>query len=198
RFKAAYAKDAIPKQQLDTQQAAVRQGEGTLKLDLCALESARVNLSYCTITSPITGRIGLRLVDPGNIVHAADTNGLLVVAQIQPIAVVFSVAEDYLGQIRQQLRRGHKLTVDALDRTQQTRLRSGSVSALDNLIDATTGTVRLKSIFQNQTGALFPNQFVNTKLLIDTLHGVTLIPTAAIQRNDTATFVYVAGPDNTV
>jgi multidrug efflux system membrane fusion protein len=198
RFRAAYAKDAIPKQQLDIQQATVYQDEGILKLDQGQLDSARVNLSYCTISSPITGRVGLRLVDPGNIVHAADANGLLVVTQIQPIAVVFSVAEDYLGRIQRQLRRGRRLSVDALDRAQQTRLGTGSVSAIDNLIDATTGTVRLKSVFQNQSGALFPNQFVNSRLLIDTLRGVTLIPTAAIQRNDTATFVYVVDPDETV
>jgi multidrug efflux system membrane fusion protein len=198
RFRAAYAKDAIPKQQLDVQQATVYQDEGILKLDQGQLDSAKVNLSYCTISSPITGRVGLRLVDPGNIVHAADTNGLLVVTQIQPIAVVFSVAEDYLGRIQPQLRRGRRLSVDALDRTQQAKLGTGSVSAIDNLIDATTGTVRLKSVFQNQNGALFPNQFVNSRLLIDTLRGVTLIPTAAIQRNDTATFVYVVNPDQTV
>lgn len=198
RFKAAYAKDAIPKQQLDIQQSTVNQFEAILKIDRGQLAAAQVNLAYCTINAPISGRVGLRLVDPGNIVHAADTTGLLVLTQVQPISVVFSVAEDYLSRIRPQMRRGRRLSVDALDRAQLTRLGTGSVSALDNLIDATTGTVRLRALFKNQNGALFPNQFVNSRLLIDTLRGATLIPTAAIQRNDTATFVYIVNQDQTV
>ena len=137
RFKAAFAKDAIPKQQLDTQQATVNQFEAILKIDRGQLAAATVNLAYCTIKAPISGRVGLRLVDPGNIVHAADTTGLIVLTQVQPISVVFSVAEDYLSRIRPQLRRGRRLSVDALDRAQQTKLGTGSVSALDNLIDAT-------------------------------------------------------------
>jgi multidrug efflux system membrane fusion protein len=198
RFKAAYAKDAIPKQQLDIQQSTVNQFEAILKIDRGQLAAAQVDLLYCTIKAPISGRVGLRLVDPGNIVHAADTTGLLVLTQVQPISVVFSVAEDYLSRIRPQMRRGRRLSVEALDRAQLTKLGSGSVGALDNLIDATTGTVRLRALFKNQNGALFPNQFVNSRLLIDTLRGATLIPTAAIQRNDTATFVYVVNPDQTV
>jgi multidrug efflux system membrane fusion protein len=140
----------------------------------------------------------LRLVDPGNIVHAADTNGMLVITQLQPINVLFSVAEDYLPQIRQQLRRGNRLAVDAFDRTQQTKLSSGALLTFDNEIDTTTGTIKLKATFPNGDNALFPNQFVNTRLLVTTQHGVILVPTVAIQRNAQDSFVYVVKPDQTV
>ena len=198
RYKEAFAKNAIPKQQLDVQQATVHQDEGTVKIDQGQVDAAKVNLDYCTITSPITGRIGLRLVDPGNIVHASDSNGMLVVTQLQPITVVFSVAEDYLAQIQQQLRRRHRLLVDAYDRAELHKLGAGTVEALDNQIDATTGTVRLRATFPNKDNALFPNQFVNAKLLVDTERGVVLVPTAAIQRNGDNAFVYVLNPDQTV
>jgi len=198
RYQIAYSKNAIPKQQLDTQVATVHQLEGTVKLDQGQLDTARVNLAYCTITSPISGRVGLRLVDPGNIVHAADTTGMLVITQLQPINVIFSVAEDYLPQIRQQLRRGHRLTVDAFDRTQQTKLSSGALLTFDNQIDTTTGTIRLKAVFPNEDSALFPNQFVNARLLLTTQREVILVPSAAIQRNAQAAYVYVVQPDQTV
>lgn len=198
RYQIAYSKNAIPKQQLDTQVATVHQLEGTVKLDQGQIDTARVNLAYCQITSPISGRVGLRLVDPGNIVHAADTNGMLVITQLQPINVLFSVAEDYLPQIRQQLRRGSRLAVDAFDRAQQTKLSSGTLLTFDNQIDTTTGTVKLKAVFPNPDSTLFPNQFVNARLLLTTQRGVILVPSAAIQRNAQEAFVYVVQPDQTV
>src|ERR1051326_6216049 len=198
RYQLAFSKNAIPKQQLDTQVATVHQYEGVVKIDQGQIDTAKVNLSYCRITSPITGRVGLRLVDPGNIVHAADTNGMLVITQLEPINVLFSVAEDYLPQIRQQLHRGSRLTVDAFDRTQQTKLSTGALLTFDNQIDTTTGTIKLKAVFPNQDNALFPNQFVNARLLVNTQHGVILIPTVAIQRNAQESFVYVLKPDQTV
>jgi len=198
RYQMAYSKNAIPKQQLDTQVATVHQFEGVVKLDQGQIDNANVQLAYCRITSPITGRVGLRLVDPGNIVHAADTTGMLVITQLQPINVLFSVAEDYLPQIRQQLRRGNRLSVDAFDRTQQTKLTSGALLTFDNQIDTTTGTIKLKAVFPNRDNALFPNQFVNARLLVTTQHGVILVPTVAIQRNAQDSFVYVLKPDQTV
>jgi multidrug efflux system membrane fusion protein len=198
RYQLAYSKNAIPKQQLDTQLATVHQYEGVVQIDQGQIDNAKVQLAYCRITSPITGRVGLRLVDPGNIVHAADANGMLVITQLQPINVLFSVAEDYLPQIREQLRRGSRLTVDAFDRTQQTKLSSGALLTFDNEIDTTTGTIKLKATFPNGDNALFPNQFVNTRLLVTTQHGVILVPTVAIQRNAQDSFVYIVKPDQTV
>jgi len=198
RYQIAYSKNAIPKQQLDTQVATVHQYEGIVKLDQGQIDNAKVQLGYCQITSPISGRVGLRLVDPGNIVHAADTTGMLVITQLQPITVLFSVAEDYLPQIRQQLRRGNRLTVDAFDRTQQTKLSSGALLTFDNEIDTSTGTIKLKATFPNHDNALFPNQFVNARLLLTTQRGVILVPSAAIQRNAQDAFVYVVQPDQTV
>ncbi len=198
RYQLAYSKNAIPKQQLDTQLATVHQYEGVVKIDQGQIDNAKVQLAYCHITSPISGRVGLRLVDPGNIVHAADTNGMLVITQLQPINVLFSVAEDYLPQIRQQLRRGNRLAVDAFDRAQQTKLSSGALLTFDNEIDTTTGTIKLKATFPNNDNALFPNQFVNARLLVTTQHGVILVPSVAIQRNAQDSFVYLVKPDQTV
>ena len=198
RYQIAYSRNAIPKQQLDTQLATVHQYEGIVKIDQGQIDNVKVQLAYCQITAPLSGRVGLRLVDPGNIVHAADTNGMLVITQLQPINVLFSVAEDYLPQIRQQLRRGNRLTVDAFDRTQQTKLASGVLLTFDNEIDTTTGTIKLKATFPNHDSALFPNQFVNARLLLTTQRGVILVPSAAIQRNAQDAFVYVVQPDQTV
>ena len=198
RFQLAYAKHAIPKQQLDTQVATVHQLEGTVKDDQGVLDNARVQLAYCHITSPIPGRVGLRLVDPGNIVLAANTTGMLVVNQVQPISVIFSVAEDYLPQIVTQLRHGNRLAVDAFDRAQQKKISSGSLLTPDNQIDITTGTIRLKAIFPNKDLTLFPNQFVNARLLVNTQRDMTLVPNAAIQRNGQGAFVYVVQPDQSV
>jgi membrane fusion protein, multidrug efflux system len=197
RYRSAYARNAIPKQTLDTQVATVHQLEGTVKFDQGQIESAKVQLAYCRITSPISGRVGLRLVDPGNIVSAGGTNGLLVITQLQPITLIFSVAQDYLPQIQQQLRRGRRLEVEAFDRTQQKKLATGALLTLDNQIDTTTGTIRLKAVFPNKDDSLFPNQFVNARLLVETERGATLVPTAAIQRNAQSAFVYVVNPDQT-
>jgi multidrug efflux system membrane fusion protein len=197
RYQQAFARNAIAKQQLDDQEQVVFQDEGTVKNDQGQLANAKVNLVYTHITAPIAGRVGLRLVDPGNIVQANSTSGLVVITQLQPITVIFSVAEDSLGAIQQQLRQGKKLTVDALDRTQSTKLASGTLLTLDNVIDSTTGTLKLKAIFDNKDGALFANQFVNTRLLVDTQRNVTLIPTPAIQRNAQGAYVYVVKSDST-
>jgi len=198
RYKAAYSRNAIAKQQLDDQEQVVRQYEGSVKNDEGNLQSAKVNLAYCHITSPIDGRVGLRLVDPGNLAVANSSTPLVVVTQIRPITVVFSVAEDYLPRIQQQLRQGHRMTVDALDRAQEKKIATGSLLTLDNQIDTGTGTIKLKAIFPNQDDSLFPNQFVNAKLLVDTHPSALLIPASAIQRNAQGAFVYVVRPDQTL
>jgi len=197
RYQLAYNRNAIAKQQLDDQQQTVLQDEGAVKNDEGALANAKVNLVYCHITSPIDGRVGLRLVDPGNIVQANSTTPLVVVTQLQPITVIFTVAEDYLPQIQQQLHAGHRLDVVALDRDQQKRIADGSLLTVDNMIDTTTGTVKLRAIFPNKDDALFPNQFVNARLTVNTLHDATLLPTAAIQRNAQGAFVYVINSNDT-
>ena len=191
RYQEAFAKNAIPKQQLDTQVATVHQYEGATKLDRAQVDNAKVQLAYCHIKAPISGRVGLRLVDSGNIVHGNDTNPLVVITQLEPITVIFSVAEDYLPQIQQQLRKGQRLVVDAFDRAQQKKIATGKLEALDNQIDPSTGTVKLKAVFSNEDDALFPNQFVNARLLVDTHHDVTLVPNPIIQRNAQGRFVYL-------
>jgi multidrug efflux system membrane fusion protein len=195
RYQEAFNRNAIAKQQLDDQTQTVKQYEGSVKNDQGTVASATTNVDYATIRAPIDGRVGLRLVDPGNIVTAGSTTALVVIAQLQPITVIFSVAEDYLPQIQKQMRAGHKMSVDALDRDQQTKLATGSLLTLDNQIDTSTGTVKLKAIFENGDLALFPNQFVNARLLVDTQQDATLIPTAAIQRNASSAFVYLIKPD---
>lgn len=190
RYQEAFSKNAIPKQQLDTQTATVHQYEGIVKLDEGAVTNAQVQLAYCHIVSPLTGRVGLRLVDPGNIVHASDTNPLVVITELQPISVIFSVAEDYLPQIQHQLKQGKQLKVDALDRAQQKRIASGYLETLDNQIDTTTGTLRLKAYFTNEDEILFPNQFVNARLLVDTHRDVTLLQNPVIQHNAQGAYVY--------
>jgi membrane fusion protein, multidrug efflux system len=197
RYKSAFARNAVAQQQVYDQEQAVLQDEGTVKNDEGTVENAKVNLVYTHIVSPIEGRVGLRLVDPGNIVQANGTTPLVVVTQLEPITVIFSVAEDYLPQIQQQLRAGHTMTVTALDRTQEKQIAVGSLLTLDNQIDTTTGTVKLKAIFPNKDSSLFPNQFVNARLLVETEHNATLVPTAAIQRNAQGAFVYVISPDKT-
>jgi multidrug efflux system membrane fusion protein len=197
RYQQAFTRNAIAKQQLDDQQQVVLQDEGTVKNDEGMLANAKVNLVYTHITAPIAGRVGLRLIDPGNIVQANSTTSLVVITQLQPITVIFSIAEDQLSQIQQQLRKGKKLPVDAFDRAGSTRLASGTLLTLDNVIDPTTGTLKLKAIFDNKDGALFPSQFVNVKLLVDTQHNMTLIPTPAIQRSAQGAFVYVIKNDQT-
>jgi membrane fusion protein, multidrug efflux system len=197
RYKAALDRNAIAKQQYDDQVQIVAQDEGTVKNDEGTLENAKVNLIYCHITSPIDGRVGLRLVDPGNIVQANSTTPLVVITQLQPITVIFSVAEDYLPQIQQQLLAGRRLDVDALDREQKKKIAEGFLLTVDNQVDTTTGTVKLKAQFPNKDNALFPSQFVNSHLLVQTQHDATLVPSAAIQRNAQGAFVYVVGSDQT-
>jgi len=198
RYKEALSSNAIPEQQYATQQATVHGDEGSVKLDQGNLENAKVNLAYCHITSPINGRVGLRLVDPGNIVQANGTTPLAVVVQLQPITVIFEVAEDDLPQIEAPVREGKTLTVDLFDRTDQRHIATGSLETLDNEIDTTSGTVKLRAIFTNQDESLFPNQFVNARLLVTTHTNVVLIPNTVIQRNDQGAFVYLVDDSKTV
>ena len=191
RYRAAWARNAIAKQQLDDQEKIVLQNEGLVKSDQGTLDYDKVLLSYCHITSPITGRVGLRLVDPGNLVQSSGSTALVVVTQIEPITVIFTVAQDHLDEVLAQLRHGARLTVDAYDRNQQTKLATGKLLALDNQIDTTTGTVKMRALFDNKQDILYPNQFVNTRLLVTTQHNMTLIPTYAIQHNGEIAFVYV-------
>jgi multidrug efflux system membrane fusion protein len=191
RYQTALARNAIAQQTVQDQEQVVHQDEGVVKNDEGLVESAKVNLAYCHITSPIDGRVGLRLVDPGNIVQANSTTALVVVTQLTPITVIFSVAEDYLPQIHDSTHHGKKLDVDALDRTQERVLEHGTLSSVDNQIDVTTGTIRLRAEFANKDGMLFPNQFVNAKMLLNTLQNVTLVPTQAIQQSGNGPFVYV-------
>jgi multidrug efflux system membrane fusion protein len=162
------------------------------------LDAAKLNVTYCHITAPITGVVGLRLVDPGNIVHATDTNAMLVIAQDQPISVIFTIAEDQLEPILKKIRAGDKLPVDAWDREQKNKLATGTLATVDNEIDPTTGTLKLRAVFDNNDRTLFPNQFVNARLLQQEKTGVTLLPSAAVQRNTNDTYVYFIKPDNTV
>jgi multidrug efflux system membrane fusion protein len=198
RYQAAWARNAIARQQLEDQEHLVTQLEGTVKADQGAVEFARTQLSYTHIVSPITGRVGLRLVDPGNTVFAGTGSTLVVITQMQPITVVFTVAEDHLPAIEAELRAGRTLRVDAFDRSNQRLLSTGTLSSLNNQIDTTTGTVKLRADFPNTTLALFPNQFVNARLLLKTLHHVTLVPSAAVQYNGTNSFIYVVQPDHRV
>lgn len=191
RYQTALARNAIAQQTVQDQEQVVHQDEGVVKNDQGLVEAAKVNLAYCHITSPLDGRVGLRLVDPGNIVQANSTTGLVVVTQLTPITVIFSVAEDFLPQIQRQTKGGKKLDVDALDRTQETVLSHGKLSSVDNQIDVTTGTIKLRAEFANKDGMLFPNQFVNAKMLLNTLQDVTLVPTQAIQQSGQGPFVYV-------
>jgi multidrug efflux system membrane fusion protein len=198
RYQQLVQQKAAPEQQLATQQATVHQDEGVVKLDAGQIQSAQVNLAYCKIAAPVTGRIGLRLVDPGNIVQSADTNGLLVITQMDPISAIFTISEDQLQVVLKKMAGGQTLEVDAYGRDGKTKLAQGSLTTLDNQIDPTTGTLKLRATFANPKGTLFPNQFVNARLLVQTKHGVTLVPTAAVQRNSQATYVYVVKSDSTV
>jgi membrane fusion protein, multidrug efflux system len=195
RYRAAWARNAIQKQLLDDQEKIVLQDEGTVKNDQGTVQYDQVQLDFCHITAPISGRVGLRLVDPGNVVQSAGTVTLAVITQLEPITVIFTIPEDSLGPVADRLRKKAKLTVDASDRTGQTKIASGKLLTLDNQIDTTTGTVRARSIFDNKNDALFPNQFVNARLLVNTLQGVTLVPASAIQQNGQASFVYVIQND---
>jgi multidrug efflux system membrane fusion protein len=197
RYTVLVQEDSISRQQLDTQAATVNQLEASVKSDQAQIESAKLNLTYSRVTAPISGTIGLRLVDTGNIVHATDPNGLVVITEIQPITVVFTIPADQLPQVMPQMKAGRPLAVDAFDRDMKNKLATGSVLAIDNQIDPTTGTVKIKAIFPNENLALFSNQFVNARLLVNTLRGVVIVPTAAIQRSPQSTYAYVVKPDST-
>ncbi|MBI3781807.1 MAG: MdtA/MuxA family multidrug efflux RND transporter periplasmic adaptor subunit [Deltaproteobacteria bacterium] len=198
RYAELVGRDFIPKQQYDDQLAQVGQSEGAIKADQGLIDNARLQLTYSRITAPISGRVGLRLVDLGNVVHANDTNGLLIITQVQPIAVVFSLPEDNLQRVLTRLRSGSPLPAEAYDRSGQKRIATGTLLTVDNQIDTTTGTTRLKAVFPNEDNALFPNQFVNVRLLVDTLQGTLIVPSAAVQRGPQGTFVYVVKEDNSV
>jgi len=188
---------AMSQQQVDTQQATVDQLDGTVRNDQAIIDSAKLNLVYCHLTAPVSGRIGLRLVDPGNIVHANDTNAMFVITQLQPIAVLFTLPEDNLQTVSRQMAKG-TLSVDAYSRDNQTKLATGKLLTIDNQIDQTTGTGRLKAVFDNKDDALWPNQFVNIRLLLEVRKDSTAVPAAAIQRGPQGTYVFVVKADNTV
>jgi multidrug efflux system membrane fusion protein len=198
RYQMAYQQHAIPEQQLATQQATVAQDAGTAKLDQGNLDAAKINVDYTRITSPIDGRVGLRGIDLGNIITANATTPIVTITQLQPITVIFTMAEDYLDEVVKQMQHGNKLHVDARSRDDLTELAQGTVLALDSQIDTTTGTVRVRATFPNRDNILFPNEFVNARLLVTTLMGVNIIPTAAIQRNNDIAFVYVVNENDTV
>ncbi len=198
RYQRLVQQEMIARQQYDAQVSTVQQLEAAIRADEGTIEGIRLNLTYAKITAPITGRAGLRLVDPGNIVHANDAGGLVVITQVEPIAVVFSVPEDSLPPIVKQYRAGATVPVDAYDREMKTRLATGTLTAIDNQIDPATGTVKLKATFANQDGALFPNQFVNARVLVSVLPEVVLVPAEAVQRGPQGAFVYVVKTDRTV
>src|ERR1700730_13325806 len=198
RYQLLFKEGVIPKQQVDTQQAQVGQYQGAIKADQGAIDNAKLQIVYSHITAPITGRVGLRLVDMGNIVHAADTTGLLVITQLQPIAVIFSLPQDQLSQVLSKLHGKQQLPVDAYDRDDTTKIATGKLLTIDNQIDTTTGTYKLKSEFSNERETLFPNQFVNVHLLVDTQRNLTVVPSPAIQRGPQGTYVYLAQKDNSV
>jgi membrane fusion protein, multidrug efflux system len=199
RYRELIKQDLIPQQQLDTQVYLVRQYEGVVKSDQGQIDNAKLQLVYSRITAPFSGRVGLRLVDPGNIVHATDPNGLVVITQLQPITVVFTIPEDSLPPVLAKLNAGESLPVEAFDREQKRQLATGSLLTVDNQIDPNTGTVKLKAIFPNEDNELFPNQFVNARLRLDVKHGVTIVPSVAIQRGPQGVvFVYVVKADQTV
>jgi multidrug efflux system membrane fusion protein len=191
RYRTAWARNGINKQMLDDQEKIVSQDQGTVKNDQGTVNYDQVQLSYCSITAPIAGRVGLRLVDPGNVVQQGGATVLVVITQVQPTTVIFTIAEDSLGQVQARMRQLHTLPVVAMDRSQTGKIATGKLFTIDNQIDTTTGTIKLRALFDNKNGALFPNQFVNTRLLVNTLEGVTLVPAAAVQHNGQVAFLYV-------
>src|SRR5580698_3071460 len=195
RYVTLLEQDAIPKQQLDTQKALVAQYEGSIKQDQANVDAAKLNITYAHVTAPITGNVGLRLVDPGNIVHAADTNGMIVITQLQPIQVQFTIPEDSLPEVLKKMRAGIHLPVDAYSRDNATKLATGEFQTVDNQIDSTTGTAKLKAVFKNEDFALFPQQFVNIRLKVDTLAQRLVVPGVAVQNGQQGTFVYIVDPD---
>jgi membrane fusion protein, multidrug efflux system len=198
RYQLLYKEGVIPKQQVDTQQAQVGQYQGAIQADQAQIDNAKLQIVYSHITAPISGRVGLRLVDIGNIVHATDTNGLLVITQLQPIAVIFTLPQDQLPQVMAKMHSGKPLAVEAFDRDNTDKIASGKLLTIDNQIDTTTGTYKLKSVFDNSKNELFPNQFVNVHLLVDTKKNVILVPITAVLRGPQGTYVFAVDKDNTV
>lgn len=196
RYNTLVAQNSIAKQTRDTQASLVSQYQATVQADQAQIDAQKLNLTYCRIVSPVTGRVGLRQVDPGNYVQTSDPNGIVVVTQLQPISVIFTLPEDKLPEVMKRVRAGAVLPVTAYDRTGSTELANGKLDTVDNQIDTTTGTVKLRATFDNEQEILFPNQFVNVKLLVNTLHDTDLVPSAAIQRGAPGTFVYVVKPDH--
>jgi len=195
RYEKLWQEGVFSQQQYDTQKATVGQLEGVIRVDQALIDNQRLQLTYCRITAPLSGRIGLRLVDQGNMVHAADPNGMLIITQVQPIAVVFTIPEDNLPEVVKQMR-GGELRAEAYDRDDKTKLAAGKLTTLDNQIDQTTGTIRLKAMFDNENLSLWPNQFVNVRLLLRLQKGAICVPSAALQRGVQGPFVYVVRPDN--
>ncbi|MBW5806149.1 MdtA/MuxA family multidrug efflux RND transporter periplasmic adaptor subunit [Burkholderia sp. COPS] len=198
RYQTLLSQDSIASQTVDTQASLVKQYEGAVKTDQAAIDSAKLNLMYARITAPVSGRVGLRQVDPGNYVTPGDTNGIVVITQLQPMSVIFTTSEDNLPQILKQVNAGQKLSVTAYNRNNTVPLETGSLATLDNQIDTSTGTVKLRANFDNKEGMLFPNQFVNTRLLVDVMRNATIVPTSAVLTGSIGQFVYVVKPDNTV
>jgi multidrug efflux system membrane fusion protein len=198
RYNTLVAQNSIAKQTRDTQVSLVAQDEATVKADQAQIDAQKLNLTYCRIVSPVTGRVGLRQVDAGNYVQTSDPNGIVVVTQLQPISVIFTLSEDNLPEVMKRVRAGAVLPVTAYDRTGATELAQGKLDTVDNQIDTTTGTVKSRAIFDNDQLVLFPNQFVNVKLLVNTLHDADVVPNSAIQRGAPGTFVYVVKPEKTV
>ena len=198
RYKTLVAQNSVARQTADTQAALVQQDRGTVQADQAQVDTQKLNLTYCRIVAPVTGRVGLRQVDPGNYVQVSDANGIVVITQLQPISVIFTLPEDNLPAVMKRLNTGAALTATAFDRVGATKLDTGTLATVDNQIDPTTGTVKLRAVFDNKEQILFPNQFVNVRLLVDTLHDASIIPLAAIQRGAPGTFVYLVKPDDTV
>jgi multidrug efflux system membrane fusion protein len=198
RYRQLWAQDSVPKQQLDTQDSLVHQYEAAVKIDQGQIDAARLQLIYCRIIAPVGGRVGLRQVDPGNIIHATDTTGVVLITQLQPAAVLFPIPEDSLPAVLAKLKSGAKLAVEAYDREQKIKLATGTLLTVDNQIDPTTGTVKLKALFPNKNNELFPNQFVNARLLLEIKQQAVLVPSSAIQRGPQGTFVYLVKADRTV
>jgi membrane fusion protein, multidrug efflux system len=198
RYNTLFKQDSIAKQQVDTQASLVRQYEGAVRMDASQVDNARLQLAYAHITAPVSGRLGLRQVDPGNIVHAGDTNGIVVITQLQPISVLYTVPQDLLPAVMKRLQSGDAIAVEAWDRDQQTKLASGALASADNQVDPQTGTVKLKARFDNSDRELFPQQFVNVRMKLDTLHDTIIVPSPAVQRGSQGMFVYVVQADNTV
>ncbi len=198
RYRTLFKQDSIAKQQVDTQASLVRQYEGAAAVDKSQIDSAKLQLAYSRVSAPISGRIGLRLVDPGNIVRAGDQSGLVVITQLQPVAVVYTVPQDLLPQVMKRLQGAEPVAVEAWDRDQKAKLADGTLASADNQVDPQTGTVKLKGQLPNDDGALFPNQFVNVRMKLDTLRGAVIVPSAAVQRGAQGMFVYVVRQDNTV